>query len=149
MFTEGHELKDAGAVASSGYGQVGGSDRVVNLGSGLIRGNLILDISVINIYNNDEIYQIFLMGGDDTDFSREVSLACIEIGANEVAEGNLDAKAGRLILPFQNEFEGVVYPFVRVRHVIAGTTPSITYTARMEKSLPYRGRITQSATTTT
>jgi len=56
---------------------------------------------------------------------------------------------GRYILPFENEKNGEVYPYVRIRHSISGTTPSINYTARLEKDLPVRGTVSATATTTT
>ena len=49
------------------------------------------------------------------------------------------------------EERGIVYPYVRVRHEIAGTSPTINYTARLEKDVPQRGVTaeTQAVTTTT
>ena len=74
MFDYDFELKDAGAVTSSGYGEVDSSAKVVNLGSGLVRGNLIIDINAIKITDNDELYEIHLIGGDDSSFTNQVSL---------------------------------------------------------------------------
>ncbi len=151
MLDTEHVLKDAGAVTSSGYGQVDASAKVVNLGDGLVRGNLVLDVDAVKILAKDELYSIHLMGGSDSSFTREVSICSKEIGARGVLQGNVDAKLSRVVLPFMNEERGLVYPFVRVRHVISGTSPSINYQARLEKDLPQRGVTsqTQVATTTT
>ena len=51
-------LKDAGTVTSSGYGEVESAAKVLNLGDGLVRGNLILDISAMTINDADEKYEI-------------------------------------------------------------------------------------------
>lgn len=144
-------LKDSGAVAVSGYGEVDSSPQVLNLGQGLVRGNMILDISAITIDDSDEKYEIHLIGGNDASFTQQVSLICKELGASASLEGNQDSKAGRCIVPFQNEMAGTIYPYVRVRHVISGSTPSINYTARLEKDLPITGitLLTGSTTTTT
>ena len=149
MFDYDYILKDAGAVTSSGYGEVDASAKVVNLGSGLVRGNVILDVTALALVDNDELYKIHLMGGDDDSFTNTVALASVEIGCKEVTEANLDSRMGRYILPFENEKNGVVYPYVRIRHVISGTTPSINYTARLEKDLPVTGTIAETVTTTT
>jgi hypothetical protein len=149
MFTYTDVLKDAGAVTSSGYGTVDAAAKVINLGSGLIRGNVHIDISQMALADNDELYQIHLMGGDDESFTNEVALATLELGAREVIEDGKDSKRGRYILPFENEKQGTVYPYVRVRHAISGTSPSINYTARLEKDLPVRGFVSDVAATTT
>ena len=151
MLDTEHTLKDAGAVTSSGYGQVDASAKVVNLGEGLVRGNLALDISAVKISAKDESYTIHLMGGTDANFTGEVSLCSKELGHNASLQGNVDSKLSRVTLPFQNEERGLVYPYVRVRHVISGASPSINYQARLEKDLPQRGvtSLTQVTTTTT
>jgi hypothetical protein len=153
MLDTEHILKDAGAVTASGYGTVDAEAKVVNLGKGLVRGNLVVDISAIDISAGNEAYTIHLMGGSDGDFTEEVSLASKELGASGALEGNLDSAISRVVIPFQNEDRGVIYPYVRIRHVISGAGPSINYTARLEKDLPYIGATYLSpeamATTTT
>lgn len=142
-------LKDKGAVTSSSYGQVDSEAAAVNLGSGLVRGNLVVDIDAIKISAGDEKYDIHAMGGSDSDFTEQVSLASKELGANGALEGNRDSKISRVVIPMQNEERCVIYPYIRVRHVLAGTSPSINYQARLEKDLPYRGYSTLISTTTT
>ena len=151
MFDYDHKLKDAGAVTSSGYGTVDEESKVVNLGAGLVRGNLVVDISAIKVSAKDEKYVLHLMGGTDASFTGQVSLASKELGAHGALEGNRDSKLSRIVIPFQNEERGIIYPYVRVRHVIAGSSPSINYTARLEKDLPVTGTtgIDQAVTTTT
>ena len=101
----------------------------------------------------NELYQLHLMGGDDADFTNEISLCSKELGAKEGLQGNLDSYVSRVILGFQNEHAGEIYSFVRVRHVISGTSPNINYKARLEKDLPMLGRafnpLTFMTTTTT
>ena len=149
MLDTEHILKDAGAVTSSGYGTVDSEAQVIDLGEGLVRGNVVIDVSQMSMNSNDELYQICLMGGDDASFTKTVALAMLELGPRETLEDNFDSKIARVVLPFQSEKNGVVYPYVRIRHVISGTGPSINYTARIEKDLPVRGLISQTVTTTT
>jgi hypothetical protein len=125
-------LKDAGAVNASGYGQVAAAAAVVNIGKGKVNGRMVVDVSAVDIANTDERYILNLMGGSDAVFTSEVSLAAMDLGAAAPIEGNVDALATRYQIPFSNEKGGILYPYVRVRHVLSGTTPSINYTARLE-----------------
>jgi len=149
MFGYGDKLKDAGAVTSSGYGEVEEAAKVLNLGSGLIRANLIIEVAAMAMQDNDESYTLVLMGGDDESFTNTVALASVEIGCKEVTESNLDSKLGRYVVPFENEKNGIIFPYVRIRHAISGTTPSINYNCRLEKDLPVRGGISITSVTTT
>jgi hypothetical protein len=42
-----------------------------------------------------------------------------------------------------------IWPYVRISHVLSGTTPSINYQARLEKDLAVTGYSTEAVTTTT
>jgi hypothetical protein len=149
MYDENLKLKDAGVVTSSGYGTVDGSAQVLNLGSGLVRGNVIFDISTVVIDDDDEKYELHLMGGDDASFTNTVSLCCLELGANASLQGNQDTERARYILPFQNEQAGTIYPYVRVRHVVSGTSPKLRYAAYLGKDLELCGTTNVTAVTTT
>ena len=149
MFDTQHVLKDAGEVTSSGFGSVAAAAQVLDLGSGLVRGNLIVDVTRLAMQGNDQTYAIHLMGGDDESFTNTVSLAVLEVGPAETIQDNNNSKLGRFVLPFQNEKAGVVYPFLRIRHVLGGTGPVINYVARLEKDLPITGMISTATTTTT
>jgi len=149
MFDTQHVLKDSGEITSTGYGEVDAAAQVLNLGSGLVRGNLILEISRLAMQGNDQTYQIHLMGGDDESFTNTVSLATLEVGPAETTQDGKDSKLGRYVVPFENQRNGTVYPYVRVRHVLGGTGPVINYVARLEKDLPVTGTVSTATTTTT
>ena len=150
MFDNEHILEDGAAgKTASGYGQVDASAQVVDLGAGLIRGNLIVDVTRLAMQGNDQLYQVHLMGGDDASFTKEVALCTLELGPKETIEGNRDSKLGRYVVPLETEKNGIVYPFVRVRHVLSGSGPVINYVCRLEKDLPVRGGIFNLTTTTT
>lgn len=150
MFDTEHVLKDAGEVTSSDYGTVDAAAKVVNMGSGLVRGNAIVDVTRLSMQGNDQNYKINLLGGSDASFTEEVVLATLELGPKETTEESKDSKLGRYIVPFETEKNKTIYPFVRVRHVLSGSGPVINYVARMEKDQPVRGTVfTQTTTTTT
>ena len=89
------------------------------------------------------------MGGSDESFTEEASLCTLEIGAKEVIEGSKDSKLGRYVVGASNEMNGIIYPYLRLRHVLGGTSPGITYEARLEKLLNTTGFISTATTTTT
>lgn len=157
MIDNNSTLKDAGAaVTSSGYGTVDSAANVINLGKGHLRGNVIVDVSAIKISAKNELYRLCLMGGKDADFTGETVLAQKDIGPKAVTQGNVDSKAGRFIIPFQNSERGIIYPYCRIKHVLSGSSPSLTYSARLETDLPQTGSTalvtettTTSSTTTT
>jgi hypothetical protein len=117
------ELKDAGLVAADAAAQVDSADKVITLGAGLVEGNIVIDVSAIEIASNDEIYKVTLQGSDNSDFSTgdEVDLAEITLGAKEVIGGDQDSIVGRYIVPFRNEKAGTVYPYVRIYTDVGGT----------------------------
>lgn len=117
-------MKDAGLVAASAAGTVATAAKIVNVGSGLVEGLLVVDVSAIEIASNTELYSIALQGSDVADFSTGdeviVELAVLNLGATEVIGGTADSTVGRYEIPFRNEYMGTIYPYVRVYTTVAG-----------------------------
>ena len=147
MFDSTHILHD-GTVTASGYGLVSAAPVVINLGTGLTRMNVILNISAIKISADNEIYTVHVQAGNDASFTKSLSLCSKELGHNSVLQGSLDSKISRIVLGCQNEHAGVIYPFLRLRFVVAGSSPSITLSAFLHESLPERGWTSWETTTT-
>jgi len=135
------ELKDAGLVAASAAAQVDSTAKVLDLGEGFVEGNLIVDITAIEIGDeNDQIYTIILEGSSSSTIaSTIVPLAVLLVGANEVIVGGCDVDSiiGRYVIPFRNECVGTVYRYARLYTVVAGTLTTgegINYSAWLAKS---------------
>lgn len=129
-------LKDAGLVAASAAGTVASAAKIVNVGAGLVEGFLVVDVSAIEV-DATELYSIALQGSDVSDFSTGdeviVELACLNLGANEVIGDNADSTVGRYMVPFRNERQGVIYPYVRLYTTVAGTVATgINFTAHIQ-----------------
>ena len=62
MFDYDYELKDTGRVEASGYGSVDGSAKVIDLGAGLVRGNLFIDVFQIAIGSKSTTFCATLIG---------------------------------------------------------------------------------------
>ena len=129
------EFKDAGLVASSAAAQVDSSDKIVDLGTGLFRGCMIIDVSALEIASNNEIYDIIVQLSSDSDFGTAgniVEAAQLNLSASEVKRSDSDAdnSTGRYKIYFDNEFDGTYYRYARVYTVVAGTVATgINYSA--------------------
>lgn len=123
-------FKDAGAVTATGVSQVGGSAVASKtVGPGRFEGVMMFDVSAIKISANNERYDLVVEGSNDG-FSTLQTLGTVCLGATEVRTGGaIDSVVGRYEVPFHNEVAGITYNAIRVRHVIAGTSPSIDYKA--------------------
>jgi hypothetical protein len=128
------EFKDAGLVAASAAATVDDAAQVIDVGTGFYRGMMIIDVSAIEIADNDEIYDIVIQGSPDSTFTAATiaDLATINLSAAEVkrTDCNKDDTTGRYKLYFDNENDGTYYRYLRVYTVVAGTVATgINYTA--------------------
>lgn len=133
------EMKDAGLVASSAAATVGGNAKVIDTGGGEYEGDVLIDVSAIEIASNDEAYTIVVQGSPDAAFTAatSVELCHLHLGAAEtkLTDTNQDDTTGRYVLKVQNTYAGTVYRYLRLYTVVAGTIATgINYTAWMCKS---------------
>jgi hypothetical protein len=122
-------LKDAGLVDATAT-----ESTIVDLGSGLVDGFLVLDVSAVEVASGNEIYTIHLEGSTvDGMASGSVSLANIPMG-NSPAPADADTSTGRFAIPFRNEQNGTIYRYVRIYTLVAGTIATgINFAAFMAK----------------
>lgn len=132
------QLKDAGLVAADAAATVGGSAKVLDLGGGLVEGDIIIDVSALEIASGDERYTIIAMLSSSSTFASDIVIAsAIAIGDGSTigtAFGSsgvdVDDAVGRYILPFRNERNGIWYRYLRIWTDVAGTIATgINYTA--------------------
>ncbi len=130
-----HILKDAGLVAADAAGTVDSSAVIVNLGAGLVEGHLIIDVTAIEIADNDENYIISLQGSSKSDFADTIEdLAILELGALETLGGDQDSTIGRYKVPFRTERNGTIYQYARVYTDVTGTIATgINFSAYLGK----------------
>lgn len=129
------QLKDAGLVAASAAAQVAGAARVLDLGAGLVEGNIVVDVSAIEIASADESYDIVVQLSPDSDFGTAgniVERLARHVGAkaSKRTDSDKDDATGRYVIPVDNENAGTIYRYMRLYTVVAGTIASgINYTA--------------------
>jgi len=118
-------------VTATGNLSTGGTE-IIQVGDGRVDGVVLLDVSAIDIANSDEIYTFYVQGSNDAAFASGIeNLASLDLGdaAVRAAGGDVDSAIGRYEIHCANSQGGNEYKYMRVRAVVAGTSPSITLTA--------------------
>jgi hypothetical protein len=110
---------------------------ILDVGNGLQDADLVVDITAIDTVTGDESYAFILEGSPDAAFGTAANIkvmAELRIGgATGVAPNGAADTVGRFIIPFRNERNGVTYRYLRLYTAIAGTTPSVTFSAFVAK----------------
>ncbi|OGB23346.1 MAG: hypothetical protein A3I66_01390 [Burkholderiales bacterium RIFCSPLOWO2_02_FULL_57_36] len=124
-------LLEAAAAHTTEQTDVGAT--ILDLGPGLVEGNLVIDVTAIDVASTDEYYTVSLEGSNVAAMtSGSVELAVSRMG-NTTAPGDADTGVGRFVIPFRNEKNGTTYRYVRLSTKVEGTTPSITFSAWIAK----------------
>lgn len=131
------QLKDAGLIAATvAPSQVDATDVVLDLGTGILQGELHVDVSEIEVASTDEGYTIVLEGSNDEDFSgtsRIAPLAVMKLGAAATIGTNAeDTGLGKFIRYFRNYWNEETYRYIRLNTIVEGTVASgINFTAAL------------------
>lgn len=124
------QLKDAGAVTSTGAANVGGSAAVADLGGGYAEFDVVVDWSACEVDTGNEKYEIVIEGSTTTAFSSAYRLANLTLGDSSVSGNATDTPpSGRMVIHANNVAitsatdgnSASALRYVRARHVIAGT----------------------------
>ncbi len=132
------ELKDAGLVAASAAAQVGGSNKILDLGGAAeFFGEALIDVTAIETDSSNEVFTILIQGSNSSSFASGVeTLAATRVGhATGLAAGETTSTTGRIRLPVRNERNGTVYRYIRAYTIVAGTVATgVNYTCRLCKA---------------
>lgn len=133
------EFKDAGLVAASAAATVDSVARVVDVGTGFFEGEMVIDVTAIEVDSSNELYSIAIQGSNDSGFSAgtEVELCALNLGDSSVTLSDTDNIVGRYTLPFNNQQgisttlpPGTQWRYLRIFTTVAGTVATgINYTA--------------------
>lgn len=124
---------------------LGGSNPVS--AAGRCEGLWNIDITAVDMTSTDESYWFALLGSNDAAFGNgNVELLAFHdlaaVTAGRVIATLLGAspaiprtgKAGEILrIPFTNLMQSIVYRYARGRVIIAGTTPSVTFSSWLSK----------------
>lgn len=127
------ELKDAGLVAASAAAQVDGADKILDLGQAFWEGDIVVDVSAIEVATGDEKYEIEFQLSPDATFGTAGNIrinGVLKLGDSSVNNSGADSAVGRYVLCVHNEFAGTLYRYARLYTRIAGTIATgINYSA--------------------
>jgi hypothetical protein len=125
-------LKDAGLVAADAAAQVAAADKVVDLGLSRVDGRVIVQITAIEVADNNEKFDIITQFSNSATFaSGVVNGPALVTGASEVTKASADTAVGTYELPFASEVNGTLYRYMRLWTEVTGTVGTgINYTAR-------------------
>jgi len=93
---------------------------VLNIGTGKLSAELLIDVSALDTADGNETYVLELRGSDDAFAGTDKLLASVEITA-----------LGRQSISFNNVADGIICSSIRLVGTLGGTTPSITVDARL------------------
>ena len=137
-FDKALEMKDAGLIAADAAWGVGGSAKVLDVGTGNFEGKCVVNVSAIEIATGDERYTFLLQGSSSATFASDVViLAALPVGDGSTigtAFGSsgvdVDDTTGRFVIPFTNERNNTRYRYIRGWTDVSGTIATgINFTA--------------------
>lgn len=137
------QLKDAGAITASAAAQVGGSNKILDLGATLptsnqpvaeVNADVVIDVSAVDVSSTNETYTIHVQGSNSSSFASGIAnLASLELNYTPTGGADVVAAVGRHLMRFTNWKNGTLYRYIRLYTVCGGTTPSINYTGFLAK----------------
>ena len=127
-------LHDGTSLTSSASGTVDSAAVVLDLGTGFVDADLILDVSALDVDDGDEIVTVQVMVST-TEIATEVRCQTqFEIGDSAVIKGDVDRDTGRYIIPFNNmDEDGTCYRYMHLYFTLAGTITAFTATGYIVK----------------
>lgn len=134
-FDFAHRMKDAGLIAADAAWQVGGADKIIDLGLSRVDGRVILDVTAIEVATGDESYRLKLQFSNSATFaSGVIGGPQFHLGDSSVLIGeSADSVIGQYELPFTNELNGVLYQYIRGYTDVAGTIATgINFSANLK-----------------
>ncbi len=130
MYDDALSLRDAGNLTSTTT-----ETTILDLGAGFVEGDLVIDVSAIEVATGNEKYTIHLEGSNVAAMtSGSVTLANIPMGI-KTDPADATTATGRFVVPFRNEQNGTNYRYVRIYTLVAGTidTTGINFAAFIGK----------------
>ncbi len=132
-------IKDAGAITADDVWQVGGSDKIIDLGPSQFHGCCLMTVTAVEVDSGNELFENYIQGSNSSTFaSGIVNLAMLPLGdaAAMVLGGDTDGGAGEYRLMFSNVYSvaGVptIFRYIRGNTDVSGTiVTGINFTARV------------------
>lgn len=113
----GAELSDGATITATANGEVATVAKVLDVGAAVTRGAAVVYISAAKTSAGNETYTAILQGDTSSGMGSAVDVAQVGITGDGVYE-----------IPFINRSgdDATIYRYLRIRFVLAGTSPSLT-----------------------
>jgi len=135
-------LKDAGLIEADDIAQVGGSDRILDLGASRFDGRVIIDATAVEVDSGNESYVLALEFSNSATFASGIVQGPMfflgDAAATVALATDTDNGVGRYELHFTNEQNGVAYRYMRLQIDVSGTIAGgggVNFTANVVKSV--------------
>lgn len=124
-------LADGGSITASAAGEVGGVARILDLGAGKVFGDIVVDVSELDVDSGNEIVTIGVQISSSATFASDYyQVASLAIGDAAAIVGDVDMTTGRYVVPFNNMIkDGTTKRYLRIYYTIAGTVAGFDATA--------------------
>lgn len=126
-------LRAAATVVATDTGTL-----IVDLGTGKIVFDTIIDITNMKVSTGDEVYTVEVQGSPDANFGTPANITTLVLlrlgSATGASVGTADPTLGRVLMRGDNERFGSTYRYIRFKVTIAGTTPTLSYLAFAAKT---------------
>lgn len=116
-------LHDGDAITASAAGNVSGVARILDLGAGNVFGDIIVDVSALDVDTGNEIVTIGVQISNKSNFADDIyQVASLAIGDAAALVGDTDMTTGRYVIPFNNFIkEGITKRYLRLYFTVGGT----------------------------
>jgi hypothetical protein len=117
-------LHDGAVINASVAGNVATVARILDIGLGHVYGDIVVDISAMDVDNNDEMITIGVQISDSATFASSFwEVASLSIGDEAVINGDVAMTTGRYVIPFNNMIsDGTTKRYLRLYFTETGTT---------------------------
>jgi hypothetical protein len=124
-------LHDGTAITSTAVGSVA----YLDVGEGRFSGDLLVNITAIDVSSTNETYRISLQGSTTSGFSTGIQIPLFEWSFGDASTIStagsttaIDTTVGLYRFPVTNELLGLQFRYLRVNVICGGTTPSVAAT---------------------
>ena len=127
-------VHDGTALTASASGTVGGAAAVIDLGSGFVDAELVLDVSALDVDTGNEVVTVQIKISDTEIATQKYTQTQFKLGDSTVNNCDVDRTTGRYLIPFNNMIEtGQCLRYAHVYFLLAGTIAAFTATGYFVK----------------
>jgi hypothetical protein len=127
-------VHDGKSLTASASGTVDSAAVVLDLGSGFVDADLILDVTTLDVDSGNESVLVQVMFSDTQLATEKYCQTQFQLGDAAAIPGDVDRATGRYIIPFNNIIEsGACKRYMHLYFTLAGTIAAFVATGYVVK----------------